>query len=317
MRGRHKKTGKVLLALGAVLVIFGVVWVTVIFPEINKIPGDLVFSTDQQGTVTVFDSDSMQPVTYDVIGTRAYEAVRSTSSTVYLTETCTFVDADTGEPLTFLDSSYLLAIDRAERVNVPGCGDMDREGYFSFPRGVEPGRDYPLWITGNPAPVDATYIGEEQFRGLPVYVYELETPEEGLTVPAGLDTPEMQVHQYIKQFVEPVSGLTVYMESTTSRTARIPVLDDLFPNTVDPVLTEVTVYEDSLVFTDETVDRLVHDASFYHWALPWGSTHLPRLVFGLGIVMLIAGPVLLTRRPREAAALEGIPSEATGLYSKP
>jgi hypothetical protein len=317
MKTRKTLIGKVLLVLGSVLVIFGALWVAIIFPGINRVPADLVFSTEQDGTVAVYDSDLMQPVSYDVVGTRGYEGVRSRGDTVYLRESCSFINTDTGEGLPFLDSEFLLAIDCNERANVPGHGDREREGYWSFPRDVKAGQEYPFWITANPEPLNAQYLREDEFRGLHVYVYEIQTPAEGITVPAGLFTPEMQLHQWILQMVEPVSGLTVYMESTTERTAMVPVLDEFFPTTGTTTYAEVTLYEDSLVFTDATVDKMVNDARFYHWALPWGSTHMPRLVFGLGILMLIVGPVLLSRKFSRVPAFDGLPGEIPTLASKP
>jgi len=106
--------------------------------------------------------------------------------------------------------------------------------------------------------------------------------------------------------VEPVSGVIVYFESTVTRTAKIPVFDGV---TGESTFTDVTMYTDDLVFTEETVAQLVHDAGFYHWALPWGNTYLPWLAFGLGIALGMFGLILLTRRAREAPAVEYVQPE--------
>jgi hypothetical protein len=303
---RKKWAVIVLAAIGVALLIFGAVWVTVIFPALNKIPADLKSVTYQQGTVTVFDSNTYQPVTYNVIGTRSYDAVRCIGDVVYLEEDISFIDANTGQEIPSLHSNVLMAIDRVSRANVPGYGDQDREGYWSFPRDVKADQDYPFWITGSPVTLDAKYYGEEDFRGLHVLVFEITTPEEGVTVPAGLFTPQMQLYQYIKMKVEPVSGVTVYFESTTTRTAKIPVFDSV---TGEMTFSDVTMYADSLTFTEGTIAQLVHDARFYHWALPWGSTYLPWLVFGLGAALVVLGLILLTRRAREAPAVEYVHPE--------
>ncbi len=305
----------VLVVVGFVLVIFGAIWISAIFPQINKVPANLEISTQQVGTVTLLDEATLQPVTYNVIGTRAYKTIRCCGDVIYLEEDCSFVDADTDQPLPSLHSSILLAIDRVERDNVPGCGDRDRVGYWSFPRDVKADVVYPFWITGNPTTVDAIYIGEEDFEGMPVLVYELQTPEEGLTIPAGVFTPEMQLYQWIMMKVEPVTGTAVYFESTNRRTSVIPVPDEMFPNTGPMTFTEVTVYEDDLVFTQETVDQLVHDAKFYRWGLPWGSTYINWLNFGLGAVLIVFGVVLLTRRPATVPVTEPSRRDTTGSSS--
>lgn len=306
MISRKKCVAIPIAVIGVALLIFGAVWMTVIFPALNKIPADLRSVTQQQGTVTVFDPDTYQLVTYDVIGTRKYETVRCCGDVIYLEEDITFVDANTGQEIPSLASNILLAVDRVSCTNVPGHGDKDREGYWSFPRDVKADQIYPFWITGSPTPLDAKYRGEEDFKGLHVLVYEITTPEEGITVPAGIFTPAMQLYQYLMMKVEPVSGVTVYFESATTRTAKIPVFDGVAS---EPTFTDMTMYTDDLVFTEESVAQLVHDARFYHWALPWGNTYLPWLALGLGIALLMLGSILLTRRAEEAPAVECVEAE--------
>jgi len=306
MISRKKWVAIIVAVIGVALLIFGAVWMTVIFPALNKIPADLKSVTQQQGTVTVFDPDTYQLVTYDVIATRKYETVRCCGDVIYLEEDITFVDANTGQEIPSLASNILLAVDRVSRTNVPGHGDKDREGYWSFPRDVKADQTYPFWITGSPTPLDAKYCGEEDFRGLHVLAYEIATPEEGITVPAGLFTPVMQLYQYLMMKVEPVSGVTVYFESTTTRTAKIPVFDGVAS---EPTFTNMTMYTDDLVFTEESVAQLVHDARFYHWALPWGNTYLPWLALGLGVALLMIGSILLTRRAEKAPAVERVEVE--------
>jgi len=51
--------------------------------------------------------------------------------------------------------------------------------------------------------------------------------------------------------VEPASGVVVYFASTTSRSGKIPVQDELFPTTGALTYKDVTFYGDSLTFTDE------------------------------------------------------------------
>jgi hypothetical protein len=79
--------------------------------------------------------------------------------------------------------------------------------------------------------------------------------------------------------------------------------------TGEMTFSDVTMYADSLTFTEGTIAQLVHDARFYHWALPWGSIYLPWLVFGLGAALVVLGLILLTRRAREAPAVEYVHPE--------
>ncbi|MCX5992300.1 MAG: porin PorA family protein [Chloroflexi bacterium] len=281
-----------LAVIGILLVIFGVGWMTAIFPQISKIPANLKQSTEQQGTVELFDSGTGQLQHYDVTNTRDYSTVKCSGNIIYIWEDITFKDA-TGQEISALHTKTLLAIDRVTRANVPGHGDGNRDGYWSFPRDVKADLVYPFWNTGNPSNLDCIYTGEDDLNGIHVYKFEMSTPEEGLVVPAGIDTPEMKVYQKITQWVEPVSGLTVRFESTTKRTTTIPVQDSLFPNTGPITYTDITLYEDNLEFTDATVEQMSHDARFYRWVLPFAETTVPWLSIGLGLVVIIGSAFLI------------------------
>jgi hypothetical protein len=292
----RKRTAIAITSLAVALFTFGIIWVVVIYPGLEKVPAGLDKAVQYQGTVTVLDPEIGQPVTYDAITTRKCQAVGCSGDTLYLDETISFVDSVTGEVIPSLDEKSLLAIDRVTRANVPGHGDENRQGLWQFPLGVQAGQDYLVYITGSPTPLDARYVGRENFMGLDVLVYDVASPEEGITIPAEMFDPEMRLYRWIQLKVEPVSGITVYMEDETRRTARIPVYDDLFPNTGDITFADMTVYESDLVFTDMTVKQEVHDASFYRWAIPWGSRYLPGLLFGMAMAAGLFGFIVTRRR---------------------
>ena len=278
------------------LVIFGVVWVTIIFPGLKKVPDDLNKTVQYDGVVTMIDPETYQPLNYDVIVTRRCKAVRCRGDVIYIREDISFVDKETGQEIVPLRGSDLLAVDRMSRANVPHQGDQSREGLWQFPLNVRAGQDYPVQVSGSPTALEARYVGQEDFMGLNVLVYEVTTPEGGIDTPGRWGNPEMWLNRWIRIKVEPLSGTTVSFEDETEKIARIPVFDELFPQTRPIKFTNMTVYEHHLVFTNETVKQAVHDGKFYHWALPWGNTYLPWLVFGLGTIMGLSGSILLVRR---------------------
>lgn len=290
---RRSIIGIVLAVIGILLVIFGAVWMTAIFPQISKVPSNLKESTEQQGTVDLFDPGTGQLQHYDITNIRAYTTDKCSGNIIYIWEDITFTDNATGQDIPALHTKTLLAINRVTRANVPGHGDGSRDGYWGFPRDVKTDVVYPFWNTGNPSNLDCIYTGEEDFNGIHVYVFKMSTPDGGLVIPAGIDTPEMKVYQTITQWVEPVSGLTVRVESTTKRTTTIPVQDSLFPNTGPITYTDITLYEDHLTFTDATIEKLSHDAKFYHWVLPFAETTVPWLSIGLGLVLIIGSALLI------------------------
>ncbi len=295
----RRKIGIALCVLGVLLAVFGTIWVTVLWPSLARIPANLDQETIQEGTVKLYDPEHRGYVTYDVTNSRHYVAAKASKDIVYLEETITFTDEATGEKIPSLYAKYLLGIDRVTRRNVLGHGDGDRDGYYSFPFNASKTETYPFWNEGNPANLDCTYIGdpdgEEVFEGLKVYVFHMETPEEGLLVPGGFGMPDMRIDQEITMKVEPASGVTVYFESKTKRSGTIPVQDELFPTTGPLSYETVTFYDDSLSFTDETVANLVSQAKNAKSQLSFANM-LPWLSIGGGIVLIGTGLFLARRK---------------------
>jgi uncharacterized membrane protein len=92
----RRKIGVAFCVLGVLLAIFGIVWITAIWPGLAKIPADLDQETIQQGTVTLYDAQHDAYVTYNVTNSRHYVAVKASKNIVYLDETIAFTNTDTG-----------------------------------------------------------------------------------------------------------------------------------------------------------------------------------------------------------------------------
>ena len=311
-----KRAGIVLGIIGVALLILGIVWMTIIFPNISRIPGDLHYIIHTQGMVNVLDPDTLQLVTYEVKGIRDYWVDYCSGNTAYVRENISFVDATTQQDLPSLRTTALYAIDRTTRKNISGYGDQDRYGYWSFPLFVQEGRDYALWLTGNPTTLDGKYLGEEDYMGLHVLVYRFSTPEEGLIVPKGLFTPEMKIHQWLEIKVEPISGTGVYFEGSTRRTTITPVPDDLFPNTNPVEFVEMTVYDDLLTYAPETTDMLVSDTKYNARMLPIVRTYVPWPLIGLGLALSLVGGVLIARKRPTPTPPESPVNDSGGIKSQ-
>ncbi len=297
----EKKIGVALCVLGVLLTIFGIMWVTVLWPSLSRIPAGLDQETIQEGTVTLYNAHHDAYDNYSVTNSRHYVAVKASKDIVYLDETITFTDTATGQKIPSLNANYLLGIDRVTRRNVPWRGDGNRDGCYSFPFNVSKTETYPFWNEGNPANLDCSYIGdpdgEEVFEGLKVYTFHMKTPDEGLVVPGGFDMPEMRVDQEITMKVEPVSGVTVYFESTTRRSGKIPVPDALFPTTGPLTYRDVAFYEDHLTFSQDTIDDLVEQAKGAKMQIAF-ARFLPWLSISGGIVLVVVGVFLVRRTAR-------------------
>jgi len=291
-----KWVGITLAGIGTILLIFGIVWLIVAVPSLTKLPCDLHKVVQLTGTVKMLDSAG-QPVEYsNVLGTRDYGVESCRGDIAYVREDITFIEVDTQQDIPSLHTNVLFGVDRVTMANVPGHGDENREGQWSLPGGLEPGKDFQLWITGNSEPVLAEYVGEEEFHGLRVFVYESSTPEEGMYIPPGLFSPAMRTYQWSVMKVEPITGTGVFSDGSTRKTSMIPVRDELFPNTEPVQFVETTIYEDRFTFTEDTIESFVSDAKYYKGILPVIKIYVPWPSIGLGLVLILLGAILSTRR---------------------
>ncbi len=303
----RSKIGLVLCILGVLLAIFGVIWMTVVWPNLSKLPADLNQQVNIKGTVKLYDAAAGGPVAFDVIGARKYAAVAASDDMVWLQEDIWFNIAGTDPPqeISAVRAQYLMALDRVTKQHVAGRGDGVAGGYFAHPFDVEKDKAYPWWNEGNPVLLDNVYVGEKDFQGLHVYVVEMATPEGGVPTPGSFDTPAMVIEQKVTMYVEPVTGSGVYMEGLTKRSGMIPVPDPDFPTTGPMTYQEVTFYEDSLTFTQETIDDLVDIAAKAKTQIKLARDLLPWVSIGIGALLIVVGLLLVLRFGRPAAAGSG------------
>jgi len=303
-----RRIGVALCVLGVLLAIFGIVLITVLWPSLARIPADLDQETIQQGPVTLYDGQHDAYVTYNVTSSRHYVAVKASKEIVYLNETITFTDTATGQEMPSVRANYHLGIDRVTRENVERRGDGIGGGHYSFPFNVSKNEIYPFWNEGNPENIYCKYVDETDLEGLHVYIFEMSTPAKGLATPAGFLPPDLQIYppamridQKIRMYVEPVSGVTVYFESTTMRSGQIPMPDPLYPATGPMTFKDVTFYEDNLTFTQDTIDDLVGQAKSAKTQVTLVKNVLPWLSIGGGIVLVVVG-VFLARMSSKASS---------------
>ncbi len=302
----RRKIGVVLGILGVMALIFGVVWMTVIWPGLAKIPAGLEQQVDLQGTLSLF-SEEHGSMTHDISGHRKYTALSATDDVIYLQEDIWFEIAGTDQEI--MRQQFHLGIDRVTRQNVEGLGDGIGGGHYNFPFDVKKDQAYPFWNEGNPENIEAVFVEETDFQGLHVYVFEMTTPEGGLTAPGGFDTPAMTIEQTIRIWVEPITGMPVRITDRTKRTGQIPVPDPDFPSTAPFTYQTVTFYEDDLTFTDETVAGLVDDANAAKTQVTLAKKLVPWLSIGSGALLVLVG-VFLAIKPGKAAAAPPKPQAA-------
>jgi len=279
---------KWLITLGALLVALSLVWNFAIFPSMAKLPADYEQEYTFEGSVQVFNADLGALVTIPTTMNRTLTATSVTDDDILLLkQDIVFYASDYGQPLgaivpslAALDSSEFYGLDRTTRANVTGNGDMDRIGQFTFPADVQQ-ETYQYWSSSTRSAISATFVGEETYQGINVYVFEMNSTGNPYQDYAPGISQTMDVYAKIR--VEPVSGVPVYATTTTTIIMDHPLAGPM------PVLINEST------FTSETVDEMVDLATSTGNLLQWAGVYAFWGVLGLGVILTAGGVLRSTR----------------------
>lgn len=113
------------------------------------------------------------------------------------------------------EGSSRYGVDEITGENIAGYGEVSREGYYSFPRFVEP-RDY---LMHSPEVVEthavAEYVGVDSIQGLKVYKfdYSIEGINKTEFFPSYMSLNQIIIGDHSGSlYVEPISGHLVFFE---------------------------------------------------------------------------------------------------------
>ncbi len=280
---------KGLISIGLIIIVLAVVFLYVIFPGMAKLPEDYEQEYSFEGSVQVYVSSLGVLVPIETKMTRTLEATGITDDDVLLLkQDITFFEATSGAPLgainpalAALNTSEVYGLDRTDRTNVPGEGDMSRSGQFTFPAGVEQ-QTYQYWSSSTRSTLPATFVKEETYEGINVYVFEINsngnpyTADETTGLPRTMDV-------YAKIRVEPVSGVPVYALSRTTINLQHPVAGSM------PVLINESAY------TSATINEMVDLAKSTSNLILWASVYGFWILIGVGGLLLLIGIVNTVR----------------------
>lgn len=272
---------KILTSIGGVLIIFSLIWLFVIFPLMAKLPADHHKVVNMEGTYKVMNPQTQSLDEIPVKVDREQQAVEIQDNVLIINQTVTATHALAGMELPQFGLTEVLGVDRSTREYVPGYGDMDRSGQFCFPAEVEE-EGYSIWMPSAGRALEANFTGEEDIEGLRVFTFKIS--EQGLDIGTQQGTGLPQVLDIVIDMkVEPVSGVTVYSKSI---------------NTIQVVPAagmEMTVYDSSLIFTDDTMADLLDTAKSARTQMLWATVYGFWLVIGVGIVLTLVGVIGIIR----------------------
>lgn len=274
---------RLLMSIGAALVVLALVWLYLIFPGMAKLPTDYEKVYRFEGTVQVFNPATGGLVPISTKMERTLDATGVTGDDALLIhQVIKFTEATSGVPLSAinpalaaLDSTETYAVDRTTRANTAG-GDKSRTGQFTFPADTQQ-ETYQVWSATTGTALPAVFSGEETIGGVDVYVFKIDSKGNAYPNAANGAPQTVDVATTIK--VEPVSGTPVY---TTTKTT---IIMQAGPSTFIPVLINEST------FTSATVDESAEEAASNRDLILWASVYGFWALVGLGAVLVIVGVI--------------------------
>jgi len=276
-----RKRGFIVSIVGLLLVILGVLWITVIFPAIDKVPLDYERTYYFVGNFTEINPFTQQSYSFPIRQTLAQKANGTKDGALLIHEVRTVFNTAT-DPEQDISARYgdegTLAINR-RTMEFARIDEGNRTGYWGPPRPIGKDDTYDLWNPGAGKPTTAHYVRSEDFRGLSVLVFEIDESdlEIGNVTYMGMELP-LSYSITITQWVEPSSGTVVYNESVATTT----VMGNLVQKT-------------ELRYAERTIDDLMDIGRSAHTMLLWFRTIVPWILIGLGAVMVLLDVLVLPR----------------------
>jgi hypothetical protein len=285
-----KVLARVLLGLGAFLLIAGILAVTYAPGVVKKIPLDVDTTTVYTGQAAKIDPLTGAFDTKDVYAIRRTKADSKLSSDdhiIFEEQACAVFDTggakecvNGNDPDLITASLEIFALDRvtAEAVddkNLPPEA-IHPEGLVNkFPFDVEK-KTYPFWDGDIGRAVDIDYKGTETLFGLETYEFSYTVTDEPMDVAEGIPGTYANV---VTVYVDPKTGSIVKSGQDQQR-----FLEDGTP-----------VLDIQIIGTDDTVKEAVDEAKTAGNSLFILLTVLPIVGFAGGILCLLGGLALVLR----------------------
>jgi hypothetical protein len=291
----RSRFGIVFAAVGVVLVIFGIVWMTAIFSIFEKVPSDYERIYTFDGEYRLPDPQnplSGQLISIPVIMTRTLEAAGAGNGAMFISEQISTVNLaggpiDPSNPERFNQQSTL-AIDRATRKNVDVSADYPsipvRKEQWSPPGHLKEGENFLMWSPAANIAIEVKYIDKEEFRGMTVFSYEAI----GNDILLGPDPNygfDIYVDTQLNLKCEPLSGVPIAQNSIVTRS-----FGDV------PQIGKLPFYQSVITYSEESIDYLTDLAKDSRTKIQWFGTYMPWMIIGLGAVLIIVSVAIMLRK---------------------
>jgi len=280
----------ILAIVGALLAVFGALWVAVIFPALDKMPSSYAQDYQFDGTFSVMNEATMSMDIFPIEQTLSQEAVGTEDGALLIHEVRSVKNAVTGADISAIyGDESILAINPSTLEFMPQVDERGRWGYFGPPRPLAAGDAFELWHPGAGQALLAENVGEENFRGMDVLVFEIN--EEYLPIGTEpMSGMELYLSPRITLWVEPSSGTVVNQTSETV-------------TSLDMMGMKIPVQIANVNYAESTIVNLMATAESASLMLLWFRTLVPWIAIGFGaFLVLTSAAIVAVRNLRKARA---------------
>jgi hypothetical protein len=293
-----RRVGYVLVFVGFFLLFSALSVRSYAYPRLQKAPLNEYAQRVAVGTATYFNRAQLKEVNVKVQNIRTIKGDAKAGNSSTAVWDSFSMTKDIGDNGVLTAARERIALDRVTAESKHCCGDqLSHTGLtLKFPFNTQK-RTYSFWDTTAKQAFPATYTGTERIEGLDLYRFEqrfsnvrLETVQvSGAQAgqPGVATVPATIMYSNLKTlWVEPRTGIIVKASQEVTQLLQ-----------TDAGVTVLTAFKGKLVYDDNTIRDAADDAKagasqlrMLQWILPIGA-----LV--LGVLLIVAGVVLISRRP--------------------
>jgi len=248
------------------------------FPDLHTIPEDTQTTVNMEGTLWILGQGERNIKTVrEVMAIETY--YEGNDKIILLKDNTSLYDDATGQliPEGSGVTYHGVYADTAEEA--PNYGDLEREGIYTFPIGVEK-TTYHMWNPEISTTSPVEFVREEDHEGIHTYLYQTEESRTVYDPTPGIEQ-RVKYTTLTKYWAEPNSGSVIDMQKQSVK--KVNLLNFLIGV---PGSLWVKAYEMTLNFTSEQVAQMVLEGRNTAALLSLSEQTIPGLKVNLSIANL-------------------------------
>jgi hypothetical protein len=274
------------LVVGIVLVILGVIWSTVIFPSLDKMPTDYERTLYFDGDFTVGPPGNTTNFPIEQI--LEQKTTGTQDGALFINEKYTFRNTAADVDISaYYGMEQTLAIDRHTLEIVTDIDEQHRSGCWGPPRGLGKGDSFDLWNPGAHQALAASYIRDDTFRGMKVVIFEVNAQDVSIGIEPQSQAP-LVLSTVITLTIDSKTGTVVDQDSTTT-------------TSMDMMGQKIPIQISNVRYAESAIVDLVDTANDARGKLLLVETVIPWVLGGVGAILVLIGLMLMSRKKGDTA----------------